>query len=731
MRRFAICILLTILVICLGGAGGLQASSRTSTAASLSAGMSETCYAKGQVFCWGNNTYGQLGNDTTTSSPVPVLVQGITQASRVSVGGNHVCALVQGQVFCWGRNDSGQLGNGTKADSSIPVAMSGISDATQVAAGGSFVADFSCVLRINRTVWCAGSNRDGSLGNGTGASSSILVRVRGITDAVQISAGLRHMCARLSNGQVKCWGLNMTGELGNARTHNSSVPVVVKSILTARSIAVGGEQTCALLKGGKIKCWGADENGKQWNRKLGAKRLLPVALKAPLLTKISAGGDTVCAIDRHGAAWCAGDNDSAQLGQGKLFDSLTKSYRFLRVKHLSGAQAISVGDEQACALQGVGANARVKCWGDNSYGQLGNGMQAIRSTPVTVRGITKARQVDTENASTCAVLQDGTVSCWGANGGERLGLSPKVTADRTTPIHIKGIAGAIQVSGADSHACALLKSGRVRCWGRNKSGELGNGTRTGGPSPVYVKNLTGTVQLSGGSEFTCALLRNGLVKCWGANYASQLGNGNTPHRSLVPTRVKGIGGAVSISSNYETTCATLQNGTVKCWGSYDPTDPMANTGNETATAMTGIVQATQTSETSECALSQDKTVSCWGDPLNLNEEENGAIYNITGIAQATQISGFCTRNTDGTVSCWGDSYYGQLGNGDTSFLGSGYTAVTVSGITTATSVSGTSQDSCAVLQDGTISCWGNNYWGQLGNGERGYSAVPVAVIDLP
>ena len=187
---------------------------------------------RGTVECWGSNGVGQLGDGTTTTSATPVPVSGVTDATQLSAGHAHSCArLSGGSVKCWGANSFGQLGNGTTNTSApyglaTPVEVSGIADATQVSAGW----DHSCAVLSGGTIKCWGSNAVGQLGNGSTTSSSTPVPVSGITNAVRVSAGYSHTCALLVDSTIKCWGANDFGQLGDNTTTSSNAPVQVIGI---------------------------------------------------------------------------------------------------------------------------------------------------------------------------------------------------------------------------------------------------------------------------------------------------------------------------------------------------------------------------------------------------------------------------------------------------------------------------------------------------------------------
>jgi alpha-tubulin suppressor-like RCC1 family protein len=697
----------------------------------LSVGGAHACYraSSGTVSCWGTNADGELGDGTTTGSAVPIAVTGITNAVAVSAGSRHSCALLSdGTVSCWGANNAGQLGNGTETSSSTPVTVTGITGATQVNAGGAAFTSHTCALLKNRTVSCWGGNHDGELGNGLRPDSSVPVQVTGLSNAVQISAGLRHSCALLATGAVECWGWGSGGQLGNGKKHSSSVPVRVKRISTAIQIAAGGGQSCALLSSGAVKCWGSNGSGELGiGKREPSGSTTPVPAKIPgRAVRIGAGFWNTCALLTTGATYCWGSNDGAELGVGKTFWHLTQSYRPLRVKGLSKASSLSVGDEDACVVLATGG---IKCWGDDGSGQLGNGMTGLSSTPVVVKGVSNATAIDADGSSTCALLKGGTVSCWGRNWGGKLGISAKVEI-RPVPALVKGVTDAVAVTGGADHACVIISGGTVSCWGADKSGQLGNGEKTSSITPVKVSGISNAVQIGAGDDFTCALLASRSIKCWGINDSSQLGNGTTISHTR-PVRVSGITDAVALDVSGDTGCVVLSAGALECWGGYNPTDPMANTGTALPTKVQGLAKAVEASAVSQCALISGGTVSCWGkDPLN-SDNDYGSIHAITGLANGVQLGAACALLAGGGVDCWGSSEFGQLGNGTVSFSGSYDTAVAVNGITDATAISSSGADACAVLSAGTVECWGDNYWGQLGDGEQGFRSLPVSVVGLP
>lgn len=369
--------------------------------------------------------------------------------------------------------------------------------ATGVAAG----LDFSCAVLSTGSVECWGANSGGQLGNGTTTPSLSPVPVAGITNATAVSAGDSEACARLATGRLECWGDNSYGQLG--RGGDSSVPGPVSVIQNAVSVAIGQRHACAVLTTGHVDCWG--------------------------------------------------DNTLGQLGDG-YNGGAPGSFTPVEATGITDATAVAAGQYHTCVAQ---LNGHAHCWGDNYYGQLGDGIPSTRplslpaagvtntfvntwgsSTPVPVSGVDAANGIGAGWWHSCALLSTGGAQCWGGNGFGQLGDG--TTTDRPTQVSVAGLSSATAITGGYYETCALLSGGAIDCWGFNGSGSLGNGQAGGSSStPVPVHGIDNGAAVAVGTGHACALIATGGVECWGANDSGQLGDGTTTNSST-PVAVAGI-----------------------------------------------------------------------------------------------------------------------------------------------------------------------------------------------
>lgn len=341
--------------------------------------------------------------------------------------------------------------------------------------------------------------------------------------AVQVSAGGDHTCARLSSGEVRCWGANTYGGVGDGTSSDRWFPVGVALPGVAVEISAGVDATCAVLASGSIMCWGLNSSGGLGDGTT-TSRYSPtvVASLGGLGAAVSISGSSAghtCAILSSEALRCWGGNANGQLGDGTTISRTLPG----PVSSAGASIDIATGGSHTCDVVSSGG---ARCWGDNSQGELGDGTNTRRLVPQGVVGLSSAAiSVTTGVRHTCALLKSGAIQCWGRNATGQLGDGTAI--QRNAPVDVIALGGpATAVSAGYDHTCALV-AGSVRCWGGNTAGQLGDGTKTQRNSPVIVPLDASAIGVSAGWSYSCAILTTGGVRCWGLNTWGQLGDGTT------------------------------------------------------------------------------------------------------------------------------------------------------------------------------------------------------------
>jgi alpha-tubulin suppressor-like RCC1 family protein len=638
----------------------------------------------------------------------------LIQAPPIAVGGSHVCAVLAGGALrCWGTGIQGQLGLGLArfADAKAPPLSLG-APAAALALGPRH----ACALLQGGAVRCWGDGSRGQLGLGDrrifgddeAPSSSPLVSLE--APALQLVAGLDHTCALLQGGVVRCWGAGRLGQLKHdgswardALSPSELQPVAFGE--PAVQLAAGSYFTCALLASGKVRCWGINGNGQ-----LGMGHNNPMAGPAqevPLqgaAQTIVARKNRVCVVLQDGAVACWGSLWAPKGG----FTGVTP------LALGAPAQQISLGDSHGCALLQDGA---VRCWGKNvvdnyvyntpSY--YWGDDEPLASVPTLPLG-QPARQVACGDRFTCSLLQDGSVHCLGL-------VPPGLTTDPMPQASPGG--EVLQLVAEENRLCLLHQDGSVRCLGSSPWMGLGdqgpNGLVIGDdetPAMAPTVAVGGKVRaLSAGADKTCALLENGKVRCWGTNitrpvpgesFASSLtiGDDETP----ATFEDEDLGGmATQVTGGSIPTCSLLQGGAVRCWD-RDYGGALEEAGSEAFPTVSKLA------------------------PIPLG----GAALQV-----ATGEHHSCALLEGGRVRCWGLSTSGELGYPGVDLLD---TVGAVAGAgdvvlgAPARQIAVGFDHSCALLEGGRIRCWGNNQSLKLGFAKEediGDDEVPAAAGDVP
>jgi alpha-tubulin suppressor-like RCC1 family protein len=531
-----------------------------------------------------------------------------------------------------------------------------------------------------------------------GSDLPILNTGGGVT---QLAAGRNHFCAVLSGGIMKCWGDNFMGQLGIGSTNDyggfagntiaGQAAVNLGTSRTAVSISAGGEFSCAVLDNGDAKCWGDNSDGQ-----------LSLGDKTPRGTSPPTMGDSLQAINPGSGSWVG----------------------------LTGS------GESMCGLRN---NGTVSCFGLNSNGTLGLGLLSEAglnpgsmgaNLPYLDLGSNLISSIGISASHACAVVTDGRVKCWGSNSFGQLGLGDTSPRGQTAatfgsnlqPVNLGVGLTAVKVATGGGHSCAMFNDGRLKCWGRNTDGQLGLGT-TGnrgtlttqmGDSLPFVSLGSGrtAVDVTLGDNYSCALLDNSQVKCWGAGAYGVLGYQNSLSiglsggmgDALAPVNLGSGQFAAAIETGPQHTCALLTNGDLKCWGNG-----------------------------SSARLGKDGTANI-GHTVNTMGDFNLPIFLGFGVSSIGLGGGHsCAILDNSTLKCWGQNNYGQLGQGSNALRGSNNSTLSMTALApislrtgfTPVQVQATAFSTCALSSAGEILCWGSNFSGELGT--QSGSTNPVGV----
>jgi len=376
--------------------------------------------------------------------------------------------------------------------------------------------DTTCAVISSGTVKCWGGNDYGQLGNNdedmavlTDSSQkfkSAPVTVASLNGIKQVAVGYNHACAISQTGSVSCWGDNSRGQIGDGTTTfrpQATAVVGLSSTAKVTQLALTYQSSCALLETGAVQCWGGNTQGElgvgqtaKLNQSTSPQNV--VLLNNVTIKRLVSGRQHLCGITNSDTLVCWGWNDSGQLGLAVPNSdpiSVDTSARFIPTAVTSvgsGIQQVAAGYGHTCAVR---ANDTV-CWGDNSKGQLGNGVTSTSpSAPVVVSLLSGVTELALGKDHSCATKSDNETLCWGSRQAGQTAQSIDAVLLDKIPVVVTGLTGKHSISAGDFHSCSISDGGAAKCWGKNDLGQLGDET-TIATTPikesaivVSVKNL--------------------------------------------------------------------------------------------------------------------------------------------------------------------------------------------------------------------------------------------------
>jgi len=492
--------------------------------------------ANREIYAWGHNDDGQLGDGTQNDrySPMKIMVNSDT-FKDTDVGKLFTLALTEmGDIYAWGNNAFGQLGDFTTINKDIPnkVNLNGITF-SQISAGGFH----SMALSSTGDIYTWGNNEFGELGNNSTVdlSSPTKISVSGVKFKA-VSAGNYHSMALSTTGELYTWGYNSYGQLGNNSKTRLNIPTnITVDGVCFQKISAGDNHSVALSTTGDVYTWGYGLDGRLGNGS-STNTLIPtiIDINGGEIIEISAGGSNTAAINSNGQLYTCGDNLNGQIGDNTIEDKLTFTL-------ISGSlyEDVEYGNNICMAINPDG---KIYTWGNNNYGQLGNGTYIDKHIPTKM--ISKGEKFNTFSTSlysTSAISISGKLYVSGRNLDGLLGDGGDLTTTNTPKlVKIKSVFTK-DFSAGNNYAVEINESGEIYSWGYNNCGQLGDGTTETKYTRTKI-NVVGTYfqKVSAGHDHTIALSESGDIYAWGENEYGQLGD-NTTIDKLEPVKITVIG----------------------------------------------------------------------------------------------------------------------------------------------------------------------------------------------
>ena len=651
--------------------------------------------SNGTLWAWGNNSWGQLGQNNQTNYSSPVQVGALSVWSQVSAGLYHTLAIQNnGTLWAYGFNSSGRLGLSDTTNRSSPVQVGVESYWAQIRTGGAY----SIGIQSNGTLWAWGANFSGQLGLNTTTSYSSPVQVGALSVWTQVSCGYAHTVAIQSNGTLWSWGANSFGQLGMNNTGNFSSPIQIGRNSNWAQVSCGYFYTAAGQSDGTLWAWGLNSFGQLGNNSITASITSPV--QAGILVS---GSSTITTL--------------TQIGSGTNWSS-------------------AIAADYGSMLIDNSNNAWV--FGNNNQYQLGLSDTTNRSSPVQIIGPTKVINAAMDNNNICLI--DANNNLWmGGNGNSNNFNGELSIANVSTPIQVgNSLNEWAQVSAGYTFGVALKTNGTLWSWGWNQLGQLGVGDITIRSSPVQIGAASYWTQISCGYAHVLALQNNGTLWTWGQNGQGQLGNSSTVNTST-PIQIGSLSTWSKISAGWNCSGALQSNGTLWAWGQNNFGQlGLSNITNRSSPVQVGTLSTwTQiaSAQFNMAAIQSNGTLWMWGSnnfgQLGLSDITNrSSPVQVGTLSSWSQIRcGYSARalQSNGTLWTWGNNSWGQLGqNNQTNY--SSPVQVGALSVWSQISTAPAPGYSVSIIQsNGTLWSLGNNSWGQLGTSNQTHYSSPVQV----
>lgn len=701
--------------------------------------------ANGAVYSVGYNAMGQLGNGSTTNSNTVVRITALdSNNTKISGGSYHSIVLkTTGNIYTFGYNGYGQLGDATFTNRTSPTYISSVSNVMDICASPFY---HTLILLSNGTVLSTGYNGYGQLGDGTTTNRSSFVTVSGLAGVTYIDAGINYSMFQVNDSTFYSCGENAYGQLGDGTTTQRNTVVErfhycrdYRSVIKfTRKLSITNGNSGLICQNNYINFFGTNAYGAQGFGNSNTNALAKIySLKTALQVRTHNYNTFFLGSDSF--VYGAGYNANGNLGNGTIVNSDT----FVRLTALGKARQIAINEYSAAAIT---QNGELKTWGYNAFGQLGDGTTINKSSPISITLPDQVANVVFGEFHLVILLKNGMVYTAGYNGYGQLGDG--TTTSRYTPVFIRSLGqDNIGIAAGNNHTLVLKSDGTVRAFGFNSHGQLGDGTTTNRVTPVTCSSLSGIIAISANGRHSMALHNTNGVYTFGNNTNGQLGDGTTTSRNTAVLMNKSAG-AKEIYAGLGN--CSFQLGDTSFWSSGRKSDHQfgdngpnlySDTVEEIATAcptaaVSGVVQRGNFSAgfsilsfACKDSLARGLGYNASGQLGCGNTATQATVIVATVPAKVKQIStnGYHTLylTTNGQVYASGLNSYGQLGDGTTVNRS---TPVLISGLSNIVAISTGLNHSLALDYAGKVYTWGYNAYGALCDGTFTDKSTPTLVL---
>ena len=750
----------------------------------LASGTSHTIFVTtgGGLWAWGTNTSGQLGDSSTTTRSSPVQIGTLTDWTSVAAGQVTSHAVkTDGTLWGWGYNGFGNVGDGNTVQKSSPVQIGTLTNWSKVSTN----VNNSLAIKTDGTLWAWGFNGSGyplGLNDTQNRSSPTQVGVGNTWSSV--SAGLSHGMAIKSDGTLWGWGQQNTGQIGDNSTSTRFSPIQIGTLTNWASVSGGQSHTMAIKSDGTLWGWGSNTSGQIGDNSATTKSS-PVQIGTETnWSKVVAGTNVTHAIKTDGTLWAWGDGSTYTLGAGlgiqtnksspvqigtstnwtdvsnvqthitainnsELYEfgsNVTgwsfNTYSPVQIGTLTNWSSVDAGYNYNSAIK---ADGTLWTWGSNARGQLGDGTTVAKDSPVQIGTQTNWSKVLTTKGivfeTTIGLKTDGTLWGWGYNAEG--GIGDGTGTNRSSPVQIGTLTNWYNIgAGANGWFFSTKTDGTLWGWGVNSLGTIGDNTAVSKSSPVQIGGATNWSNAFGGYSHTVAIKTNGELYSTGANNNSVLLLGRITTIADSPVQVGTDTNWAKVYAGQWDTFGIRNDGTLWAWGKNSNGKlGLGDTTLRNSPVQVGTNTWTKirNSDNHTIGLRTDGSIYVWGSD---GQAGTGGLmgrgydltsYNLLDDPTWAYVSAGTSTTMaikpNGTLWGWGLGTTGQIGDGTTISRSS---PVQIGTLTNWSSVVASPTDShtMAIKTDGTLWCWGNNNYGQLGDNTTVNRSSPVQIGTL-